>query len=176
MMRFGEIIFGRCLVWRLLVIVIPAFNILMGLSPGFAADVLDDSQSPRKQHSVQLKWAHRETPSKLTASEYLLLKARIDNVEVRLNTAQYVGQSARIYIKLPKQITGYMGTAGFRLTWETKGLFFNGVTSPGGRTLIYDGVIQAPVMTDFFSFSLTVDADKITGTLKHAPIYEIEVD
>ena len=166
----------RLLVWRLSIILIPILYGLVSLSTALSAETLDDSMSPRQQHSMQLEWVHKQNPSKLSRSEYLLLRARIPHVEVRLDTSEYLGLTARIYLKLPKHTIGLVGTTGFTLSWETKGLFLDGEIKSGGRVLIYDGVIQMPVMTDFFTFSLTVDADRITGTLQHAPIYEIEID
>ena len=168
--------YRRQVAWRLVIIMVTFILGFICATTALAADILDDSLSPRRQYSVQLEWAHKERPSKLSRSEYLLLTARIPHVEVRLDTSKYIGQTARIYLKLPRQITGLVGTSGFRLSWVTKGLFQGGEIKPGGRVLIYDGIIQMPVMTDFFTFSLTVDADKTTGTLQHAPIYEIETD
>jgi hypothetical protein len=152
------------------------FWISMAPAVAMSGEVLDDSLSPRQQYTMQFDWVHKERPSRLNRSEYLLQKARIPNVEVRLDTSGYIGQSARIYLKLPEQIDGLAGIAGFLLTWTTRGMFLSGEIRPGGRSLIYDGGIKTPVMGDFFSFTLTVDADEMTGTLKYAPVYEIETD
>ena len=141
-----------------------------------SGDLLDDSLSPRQQYTMQFHWAHKKRPSGLSRSEFFLQKARIPNVEVRLDTSGYTGQSARIYLKLPEQIDGLAGIAGFLLTWTTRGMFLSGEIRPGGRSLIYDGIVETPVMGDFFSFTVTVDADEMTGTLRYAPVYEIETD
>lgn len=78
-----------------------------------SGDLLDDSLSPRQQYTMQFHWAHKKRPSGLSRSEFFLQKARIPNVEVRLDTSGYTGQSARIYLKLPEQIDGLAGIAGF---------------------------------------------------------------
>jgi len=41
--------------------------------------------------------------------------------------------------------------------------------------LIYQGLIESPLMIEFFTFTITVDANRLTGKLRYAPIYEIEL-
>ena len=165
--------------------IIPKFCVVTGLalfcisiafSTAMPGDILDDTLSPRQQYTMQFHWVHKERPSRLNRSEYFLQRARIPNVEVRLDTSGYTGQSARIYLKLPEQIEGLAGIAGFLLTWATRGMFLSGEVRPGGRALIYDGIVETSVMSDFFSFTVNVDADEMTGTLRYAPVYEIETD
>ena len=140
-----------------------------------AAEILDDSRSPRQQFNIQFEWAHKENLSALSKDEFFLLKAYIPNVEVRLDTASYMGRRARIYLTLPQQIDGLNDSGGFLLTWKTNGLLASGSIIPGSRALIFDGVIEPPLMTDFFTFTLKVDANRLTGKLRYAPIYEIEL-
>lgn len=152
------------------------FFISISFSTAVPGDILDDSLSPRQQYTMQFHWAHKKRPSGLNRSEFFLQRARVPNVEVRLDTSEYTGQSARIYLKLPEQIEGLAGITGFLMTWTTRGMFLSGEVRPGGRSLIYDGIVETAVMSDFFSFTVNVDADEMTGTLRYAPVYEIETD
>jgi hypothetical protein len=140
-----------------------------------AAEVLDDSQSPRKQFNVKFEWANKGDLSTLDKDEYFLLKAQIPDVEVRLNTSNYIGKKARIYLTLPSQIDGFSGSRGFSLTWKTTGIFASGMTSPGNRSLIFQGRIESPLLIEFITFTLKLDANRLTGKLRYAPIYEIEL-
>ena len=140
-----------------------------------AAEVLDDSQSPRKQFNFRFEWANRGDLSALSKDEFFLLKAYLPDVEVRLNTSSYMDKHARIYLALPHQIDGFNGSNGFSLGWKTTGLFAPGTTLLGTRALIYQGLIESPLMIEFFTFTLTVDANRLTGKLRYAPIYEIEL-
>jgi len=140
-----------------------------------AAETLDDSQSPRKQFTFKFEWANKENLSALNKNEYFLLKAHIPDVEVRLNTSNYIGKKARIYLALPWQIDGFNGSQGFSLTWKTTGIFASGMTSPGNRALIFQGLIESPLLTEFITFTLKLDANRLTGKLRYAPIYEIEL-
>ena len=140
-----------------------------------AAEILDDSQSPRKQFNFQFEWANKGDLSNLNKDEFYLLKAHLPNVEVRLNTSSYMGKRARIYLALPQQIDGFNGSNGFSLSWKTTGLFAPGTTLLGTRALIYDGLIKSPLMIEFFTFTLKVDANCLMGKLRYAPIYEIEL-
>lgn len=140
-----------------------------------AAEELDDSQSPKKQFNVRFEWEHKGNLSSVSKDEFFLLKAHIPDVEVRLNTSDYVGKRARIYLALSRQIDGFNGSQGFSLTWKTTGIFASGTTSPGNRALIFNGPIESSLMTEFFTFTLKLDANRLTGKLRYAPIYEIEL-
>jgi len=139
-----------------------------------AAEVLDDSQSPKKQFDVRFEWERQGNLSSVSKDEFFLLKAHIPDVEVRLNTSNYIGKKARIYLALPSQVDGFNGSQGFSLAWKTTGIFDSGETSPGNRALIFEGIIGSPLLTDFFTFTLKLDANRLTGKLRYAPIYEIE--
>ena len=156
-------------------IILTAFALLSLSFNVQAAEVLDDSQSPRKQFNFRFEWANKGDLSALSKDEFFLLKAHLPDVEVRLNTSNHIGKKARIYLALPHQIDGFNGSNGFSLGWKTTGFFASGTTLPGTRALIYQGLIDSPLMIEFFTFTLTVDANCLMGKLRYAPIYEIEL-
>lgn len=156
-------------------IILTAFVFLTLIFKVQAAEVLDDSQSPRKQFDFRFEWANKGDLSALSKDEFFLLYAHIPDVEVRLNTSNYIGKKARIYLALPSQIDGFNGSQGFSLTWKTTGIFASGQTSPGNRALIFEGLIGASLLTEIFTFTLKLDANRLTGKLRYAPIYEIEL-
>jgi len=156
-------------------IISTAFVLLSISFASQAAEVLDDSQSPRKQFDVRFEWEHQGNLSSVSKGEFFLLKAHIPDVEVRLNTSNYIGKKARIYLALPSQIDGFNGSQGFSLAWKTTGIFASGTTFPGNRALIFGGLIESPLLTEFITFTLKLDANRLTGKLRYAPIYEIEL-
>jgi len=161
----------RCIIIRCLLI----FGFLVGVpADSFCTEILDDSFSPQKQYSIQFQWAHRDTAVNLSQEDFFLLKATASGVEVRLDTAEYGGQSARIYLRLPRQIKGFISTESFLLSWETDRLFYPGSVRPGNRTLLFDGVIESSVMIEVFTITLEVDARNLNGKIEYAPVYEIE--
>jgi len=160
---------------RLYKIISTAFALLSIALSSHAAEVLDDSQSPKKQFNVRFEWEKQGNLSSVSKDEFFLLKAHIPDVEVRLNTSTYIGKKARIYLALPSQIDGFNGSQGFSLTWKTTGIFSSGATSPGNRALIFEGLIGSSLLTEFFTFILKLDANRLTGKLRYAPIYEIEL-
>ncbi len=141
---------------------------------GSAADILDDSQSPQQTYNIQLQWAHPGDVSELSRQDFRKLIAEVPDVEVRLDTSKYVGQNVRIFLALPVQIGGLASSDGFSLAWKTRGLFYAGTTTPGNRALIYKGKLGTSQLTEFFNFTLNIDASRFTGKLRYAPIYEIE--
>jgi hypothetical protein len=112
----------------------------------------------------------------MSQEEFFLLKSTVPGVEVRLNTAAYEGKRARIYLRLPRVIDGFISTESFLLSWKTDRIFYPGSVRPGNRTLLYDGVVESPVLVEIFTFSLEVDARFLNGKIQYAPIYEIETD
>jgi len=162
----------RCIFYKITIILIALLFISLASQ---AAEVLDDSQSPKKQFNIKFEWEKQGDLSSVSKDEFFLLKAHIPDVEVRLNTSNYIGKKARIYLALPGQIDGFNGRQGFSLTWKTTGIFASGATSPGNRALIFKGVIGSPLLTEFFTFTLKLDANRLTGKLCYAPIYEIEL-
>jgi len=140
-----------------------------------AAEVLDDSQSPKNKFNIRFEWEKQGNLSSVSKDDFFLLKAHIPDVEVRLNTSNYIGKKARIYLALPSQIDGFNGSRGFSLAWKTTGIFFSSMTSPGNRALIFEGLIGSSLLTEFFTFTLKLDANRLTGKLRYAPIYEIEL-
>ena len=158
---------------RLLVVLI--FSTMMVL-PGTsrAGEVLNDLKSPKKQYSTQLKWVHPGHLRSMDQEEYLLLESTLRNVEVWLDTTDYRGRLARIYLGLPRQIQGINSIENFILRWKTDRIFFPGQVRPGNRTLIYDGSIDTDLITELFTFTLRVNANYIAGDIRYAPIFEIE--
>lgn len=140
----------------------------------WAAEVLDDSQSPRQSYQVQLEWAYSGDAASTDRDTLQKMTAVVPDVEVRLNTSPYVGQSVRIYLALPIQIRGLSGSDGFALAWTTRGTLYSGSTTPGNRALIFEGNLDAPQLIDFFTFTIDADASRLNGELRYAPIFEIE--
>jgi hypothetical protein len=106
--------------------------------------------------------------------KYLLLEGTQSDVEIWLDTADYKGRKARIYLGLPRQIQGFNSTEHFTLRWKTNRLFSSGEVRPGNRTLIYDGTIEMDLMIELFTFTLRINANYLTGKIRYAPIFEIE--
>ena len=150
--------------------------LLCATGTGSGADILDDSLSPRRTVNVQFQWTHQGNLSDLSRKDFLGLTGRAPNVEVRLNTSNYVGQNARIFLALPVQINGLVGSDGLKLIWKTRGYFNAGNTTPGNRALIFQGRIDAPVLSDFFSFTIHLDARRLNGKLRYAHNHEIETE
>ena len=160
---------------HIIMVCLLTFGLLGGIPVGTqCAEILDDSLTPRKQYSVQFKWAHRDNTIGLTQADFFLMESTVSGVEVRLDTSAYEGQQARIYIRLPRQIDGFTSTEHFLLSWKTDRLFYQGSVRPGNRTLLFDGVIPSPVMVEVFTISLEADARYLNGKIQYAPIYEIE--
>ena len=142
----------------------------------WCAERLDDSLSPRQAINVRLRWAHQGDTGQASDRDLRKLVAVTPDVEVRLNTQAYVGNNVRVFLALPIQISGLSGSGGFRLSWETRGGLAPGATTPGNRSLLFKGPLNDPLLIDYFTFTLEVDANRLTGELRYAPIFEIEVD
>ena len=139
-----------------------------------AGERLNDSLSPKKQYDVALEWAHQGNVNQLSREDFFLLKARVNNVEVRLDTSEFIGQQADIYLVLPAQIDGLSSMGGMTLSWDTHGFFISGRTIPGQRSLLYRGTIDSEIMADILTFTIILDANHLIGKLRYATVFEIE--
>jgi len=104
-----------------------------------------------------------------------LLVAQTASTELRLTIPpDLVGKRARIYARLPSATTGLMGNRGLETEWTTQGVFRPGTVIPGARVLFFEGVVSAPVLRDFVTYTFRVDANYVTGPVRFDPVYEIE--
>ena len=138
------------------------------------AERLDDSLSPRQQLDINLDWKDQYSTEDLDTRELNALVARAQDVEVRLNTAPYVGQRGRIYITLPLSIRGTADSSALRMSWTTNGLFASGSLTAGNRVKLFEGEITDRVMTDIFDITFEIDARQVINNLRLEPVYDIE--
>lgn len=149
-------------------------SILTVLCAEAAAAKLDDSPSPRQRVDVRTRWLHDgdelSDPKRLNA-----MIADVANLDVRLNTAAYVGKRGRIYMSVPQVVPGLRSPEGMRIEWRTRGLFQPGSVLPGGRALLYDGLIEKPITGDILDVSIYLDARDTGAGLRFEPRFEIDL-
>jgi len=138
------------------------------------AERLDDSLSTQQQFDLELNWKHSGNTDQLNERQLNALTAEARYVEIRLNTAPYVGQQGSIFLSLPIDIRGSGDSTALRMSWETNGLFSSGSISAGNRAKVFEGEITEPVMTDVFSLTFDIDARQVYNTLRFQPVFEIE--
>jgi len=139
-----------------------------------SAERLDDSLSTQQQFDLDLNWKQQHNTDDLNDHEFNALTARARHVEIRLNTARFVGQRGKIFIRLPVNIRGTVDSTALRMSWETNGLFSNGSVSAGNRAKLFEGEITAPVMSDVFDITFDIDARQVYNNLRFQPVFDIE--
>ena len=151
--------------------------LLAALMAGFPAQAerLDDSLSTQQQFDLDLVWKAQHNTESLDVRELNALTARARHVEIRLNTAPYVGQRGRIFITLPLNIRGTVDSSALRMSWTTNGLFSSGSLTAGNRVKLFEGEITEPVMTDVFDITFEIDARQVYNNLRFEPVYDIEL-
>jgi hypothetical protein len=147
---------------------------LLSYSPVYA-ERLDDSLSTRQQFDVDLVWKSQYNTENLDTRELNALIAQARYVEIRLNTAPYVGQRGRIFITLPLNIRGTADSSALRMSWTTNGLFSNGSLTAGNRVKLFEGEITDRVMTEVFDITFEIDARQVYNNLRFEPVYDIEL-
>jgi len=138
------------------------------------AEQLDDSLSPRQQLDLDLNWKQQYHTGQLDTRELNALTAHIRHVEIRLNTARYVGQSGKIFLSLPITIRGTGDSSALRMSWTTNGEFSSGAVTAGNRTKLFEGEITEPVMSDVFAITFDIDARQVYNDLRFQPVFDIE--
>ena len=139
-----------------------------------ATERLNDQASPRQVVEAKARWLGEQNPDKLTDEEFNTMVAEALAVEIRLDTARFVGQGARIFLRLPARIRGLKSPNAIRLEWKTQGIFAAGSVVAGNRAQIFEGTIPGPLMTDIFDFTMYIDSRDLVVPLSFDPIYEID--
>ena len=139
------------------------------------AEPLDDSLSTQQQFDLDLVWKQQLNTEDLDTREFNALTAQARHVEIRLNTAPYVGQRGRIFITLPLSIRGTVDSSALRMSWTTNGRFSSGSLTAGNRVRLFEGEITEPVMTDVFDITFEIDARQVYNNLRFEPVYDIEL-
>lgn len=125
---------------------------------------VDDSASTVLSPSINMKWDDG-TPM---AGQRATVSGQL-GVIVRLNVSQWVGQSGRIYMKLPPQAIGAVHT-----TWTTRGRLLPGVLRDGERTLVYAGAITDTLIEDTILLTIQADGDRLFKTEQLHFSFEID--
>jgi len=139
-----------------------------------SAERLDDSLSTQQQFDLDLNWKQQHNTDNLNDYEFNALTARASHVEIRLNTARFIGQRGNIFIRLPVNIRGTVDATALRMSWETNGLFSSGSVSAGNRAKLFEGEITEPVMSDVFDITFDIDARQVYNNLRFQPVFDIE--
>jgi len=92
-------------------------------------------------------------------------------VQVRLNLAQWVGRTGRIFMVLPEQPMGPV-----RASWPAHGRFSAGSLISGQRALIYAGPITSPIMEGLLVLKLEVDGTRLQSIQRLSFHFEIDLD
>lgn len=148
-------------------------GLALAMAAGAAPVRLDDSASPRARVDAQPRWLH--TGEGLVNPELInAMVAEVPNLEVRLNTARFIGKHARVYLVFPEFVPGIRSRAGIRAEWRTRGALLPGSASPGDRALVYDGPITKPFLGDFLDLTLFLDARYLDRNARFEPLFELE--
>ena len=150
--------------------------------PAFAQRItLDDSLSPRQNYRLELKWNPQQIGRAVAAmingrsSSLPPLTGRLPNVDTRLDTRAFVGQHARIYLKLPVTNAGTHSPNNLELSWKTRGKFLSGSVRPGQSTLVFEGPIEDAVTREVFDFVVRIENGDVPEHFILEPEYEIEI-
>jgi len=136
---------------------------------------LDDSLSPRQQLDLDTDWKYPMDADDIDHKQFNALVAHAHHVETRLNTAEFVGKEARIFLELPTDIRGLNAPEALLFSWTTNGLFEEGSVTPGNQRLIFEGAITEDVMIDIFDFTVELDGRYYFQDIKFEPIYDIQI-
>jgi hypothetical protein len=136
---------------------------------------LDAGLSLQPRVHASLDWA---MPMRAAGSDVAALNrlaARVQSVEVRLDTQAFVGRDARIYIVLPDLLRGMARADSLRVGWHARGRFNDGSLVAGQRTLLFAGRIDEDTLADVLDFVIHMDARDRDGTVHLEFAYEIEL-
>lgn len=145
---------------------------VLGATSASAAQ-LDDSASPRQRVEVKPRWQYQGEDA-LSPERIGRMVVDVPNLEIRLDTAAWRGRNARIYLTLPPLVPGVSAPEGLRAEWRARGVMQAGSIAPGGRVLVFDGLIDRPQTVEFFDFTIYLDSRFTQRGIRFEPKFEIE--
>ena len=92
-------------------------------------------------------------------------------VTVRLNLTPWLNKSGKIYMALPDQAVGPI-----KATWTTQGRLQPGQLVSGNRTLVFAGVMKAPLLEDTIALVLEADGQRLVAPQSLNFHFEIDLD
>lgn len=143
--------------------------------------VLDDSLSPRQNFSLELKWGPQDVQQALGAlfadqnSALPPVSGYLTGVEVRLDTREFVGQRVRIFLAVPANIAGDSSAGTLEIAWQASGIFYSGSAVPGRAALVYEGLLEDPIVSGTFNFAITAASSSVADSFSFELNYELEV-
>lgn len=156
----------------------PIAGIALCIAAGMAAGQarLDTGASPQQQVRAELEWTvPLRRAAGVSDKAFRRMTAQVRALDIRLDTARFVGREARIYMTLPLPVQGLSGTSGLRLDWRSEGVFEDGSLVPGERTLLFAGPVSEPELRDRLHLQIEVDSDAMTGgEIRFEPGFLIE--
>ena len=152
-----------------------AVTCLAGSLTGYAGERVRSEFFPQRHLALQGRWAHARLTGDVNADNRIV--GEFSEVELRLFIpTKFTSPPHRvqIFLIIASQFAGLEGGGGLERSWITRGRLLNGKARPGDRVLIFEGVVDAPVLSDFLSATFQIDARKMVGALRFDPAFEIE--
>lgn len=134
-------------------------------TPRSASAVIDDSATVVLDSTPAMTW-RSVTPK--NRDNAIVGRTRVN---VRLATTPWLGKTGRIYMVLPVESTGTV-----KIKWRGQGLLLDGQLAPGGRTLVYSGVIRDRRMEDVLDVQIEADGTRISNAQQLRFHFEIDVE
>jgi hypothetical protein len=127
---------------------------------------VDDSASETLQVTSTARW--QSLSPRRGAENQVQAQA---TVRIRLNVKPWVGKQARIYM---------VNTSGdsfaYQMRWATTGVLLPNQLTPGQRSLVFSGPLNAPQLADTLQIALSTDGRYLSAPAALKFGFEIDVD
>ena len=125
---------------------------------------VDDTGTVQNQAVVKMKW-RRMAPGRVVDNT-------VDGevrVALRLNLQPFLNQPVRLFMGLADS-SGEPVYA----TWRTQGRLLAGQVRSGGRALVFEGVVGAPLLEETIDLKLSTDGSALTWTQNLQFYFEVD--
>lgn len=124
---------------------------------------LDDSATSVEQAPPRMEWLPPRpgTPADMLTTQLV--------VNVRIDTRQWVGRQARVYMVLPPDESPPLA-----LSWTSNGRLLPGQLASGERALVYVGPIDAPLLQDRLTIQVMARANWLGSSRRLTVHFECE--
>ncbi len=149
--------------WALALIFICAANVASAASAKTA--IVDDSATVVLDGAPAMNWRAITPKSRDNA---IVGRTRVN---IKLATSPWMGKTGKIYMLLPAE-----SASSIKIKWRSQGRLLEGQLAPGGRSLVYAGIIRDARLEDVFDINIEADGTALSSVQRLRFYFEIDVD
>jgi len=144
--------------------------------PALAGTRIESLYVPGPNLDLKARWLVPSSRMSSDRARANLMVAESTFTEIVFNIpSEFVGKNVKIFMIMPPQTVGMVGSTGLEVEWRTQGVLLPGKLQANEKVLFFEGVIPKSPLRDWIAYTFRMDARYTLGDVRFDPVYEIEL-